>query len=219
MNYKDWYDKSIYKTYVNALMEWSGLDEQGIRDKATTSKIFEAKFTNDITDDYEKTKELYGKLDYFAFRNPYYWRDREEQTFNHYWINYQTNPGPVLDFGCGAGVLSEYLLRKGVKDLTVSDLSGKTWDFAKFFFGDRVKYEDNVENIKGMYQLIIANDVFEHLHYPLKVLDMFKEHLLPKGRLVINIAHDIGGPHLRETINNTGKINKRIREINNEAKN
>ena len=106
------------------------------------------------------------------------------------------------------------MLRNGVKDLTVSDLLGKTWVFTKFFFGNRVNYENDVENIKGMYQLIMANDVFEHLHYPIKTLKMLENQLLPKGKIIGNVALDIGGPHLKSTIERKQKIYTFINNIN-----
>ena len=216
--YEKWYSSSIYETYMAALEEHTGFSREQIQEKGNNfaHNEFRQSFTPEITKSYKKTKEHYMKNDQYMFRNPFYYRNREAQVFGKYADVIKANPGPVLDYGCGAGVIDEYLYRQGIKDITLADLPGPTWDFVKFFFGKRVKYEKDVENIKGMYKWIFSMSVLEHIHDPLKVVNMWGKHLLPGGKIIGDMARDIGGEHLEVAIKQYDKVTKRIAEINKE---
>ena len=215
-SYKKWYSPYIYETYLAALQEYTGLSMSEVQERGSNAAHteFRNSFTPEITKSYEKTKKHYAESDHYIFRNPPYFRGRLPAAFGKYADVIKADLGPVLDYGCGAGVVSEFFYREGITDITLTDLQGKTWDFVKFFFGDRVKYEKDVENIKGKYKYIFSNSVLEHIHDPLKVVNMWEKHLLPGGKILGDMAKDIGGEHLEVAINQYDAVAKRVAEIN-----
>ena len=67
-----------------------------------------------------------------------------------------------------------------------------------------------------MYKWIFSMSVLEHIHDPLKVVNMWGKHLLPGGKIIGDMARDIGGEHLEVAIKQYDKVTKRIAEINKE---
>jgi 2-polyprenyl-3-methyl-5-hydroxy-6-metoxy-1,4-benzoquinol methylase len=217
INYNPYdYSISIFDKYILALQAYTNLPLKEIERLGSNllHDKFTDKFTNKIIKSYKLTKQVYIKSDHYMFRNPFYYNGKEYYTFQTYVDKILPDTGKILDYGCGAGVFDEYALRKGVRNITLVDLPSKTWKFVKFFFADRVEYEEDVENIKGKYKWIVATDVLEHLHDPIKVIKMWKEHLLPKGKILVSIAKDIGHEHLAVAINKYDKIMSLISKIN-----
>jgi 2-polyprenyl-3-methyl-5-hydroxy-6-metoxy-1,4-benzoquinol methylase len=91
-------------------------------------------------------------------------------------------------------------------------------DFVKWFFGDKVKYEDDPDNIQGHYDYITSNSVLEHLPDPIKVVKMFGEHLNPKGQIIVSMATDIHGQHLKKAIDRYNEVISLVAEINQKSK-
>ncbi len=211
------YSISIFDKYIHALEEYTKLPLVEIERLAHTEQEFKNKFTTEIVQDEKKILELYTKEDVYLFANPYYYKDNLESRMERFWKPIVENPGSVLDYGCGAGVLDELLLRKGIIDITLCDLPSRTFKFVHFFFANRAKYEDDVNLLKGTYDWIICNSVLEHISDPIRVVKMWKEHLNPGGKIIDSMATDIGGPHLKISIDQYNKVKELIKQINHET--
>ena len=206
--------EEIFQSYIKVLKEYTGLSEHEMIKKSMALEEFNNQFTSEIIKDPAKIKQIYEQSDFYMFRNPYYYRHNLEARLITFWEPIVANPGSVLDYGCGAGILSELLLRKGVKDLTLCDLPSRTFEFVKFFFSNRTKYEIDVDSLKGKYDWIISNSVLEHIPNPIRVINMWKEHLTQRGKIIDSMAVDIGGPHLAQSISMHKETRELIEKIN-----
>jgi len=205
---------SVFDKYLLALTEYTKLPLEEIERLGHLEAEFKEQFTSGIITDPQKIRELYQNSDAYMFANPFYYKDNFEQRWERFWKPIKERPGSVLDYGCGAGVIDEYLLRMGITDITLCDLHSPTWKFVKFFFGNRVKYEEDVDNLTGKYDYIICNSVLEHIPDPLRVVKMWGEHLTERGRIINSMATDVGGPHLKVSIDQYNEVLKTIYLIN-----
>ena len=216
---RDDYEMPIVEKFIAGLQEYFKLSREEVikRGETADAQIFDTLFTPKVLErnDPKEINKIYSDTPYFAFRNPIYYANREIQAFEPFWKPIIEKTGSVLDHGAGAGVFIEVLLRKGIKDITYVDLKGPMVDFVKWFFGDKVKYEDDPDNIQGHYDYITSNSVLEHLPDPIKVVKMFGEHLKPKGRIIVSMATDIHGQHLKKAIDKYNEVMSLINKINN----
>lgn len=210
------YSQFIFQKYVIALQDYTKLSLEEVVKRGNAENEFKHQFTDDIIIDPKKVKETYEKSDAYMFANPFYYRENLVKRWEKFWKPILDNPGSVLDYGCGAGVIDELLLQIGIKDITLCDLHSPTWDFVKWFFKDRVKYEENVEKLTGKYDWIICNSVLEHIPDPLKIVDMWGEHLTERGQIINSMATDVGGPHLQVSINQYNNVVALVDHINKE---
>jgi len=96
----------------------------------------------------------------------------------------------VLDYGCGIGQDSIMQAKAGLI-ATAADLSGKTFNFAKWRFK---KYNLSIKTInifptklflKETYDVVTCFEVMQHLVKPQKVLKYFQKCLKPHGMLLL----------------------------------
>lgn len=111
----------------------------------------------------------------------------------------------VLDFGAGIGTLTMLLAKSGI-DVSYYDLSGKTSEYAQKRFeihGIKPRiYLDNIDSIEGKFDIIVANDVFEHLENPISYVEKLSNMLNDGGYFFMQNAFfvDENYPmHLKET--------------------
>ena len=99
------------------------------------------------------------------------------------------------DAGCGVGSLSIPLLRLGIKELQVSDISSEMIKETKKRIKkcglnqDKIKYEVcDLEKLKGLFDVVVCLDVF--IHYPQPVAEEMVQHLcdLSKQKLIVSFA-------------------------------
>ncbi len=72
----------------------------------------------------------------------------------------------ILDFGCGVGQCSEWLVAKGYKNVTAVDTSKEAIEYVKQRGVDGVQVKNTLDWLdknKRQYDLIVTNDVIEHL--------------------------------------------------------
>jgi 2-polyprenyl-6-hydroxyphenyl methylase/3-demethylubiquinone-9 3-methyltransferase len=112
----------------------------------------------------------------------------------------------ILDVGCAQGTLALLLAEHG-HQVTAVDLRPAFLDYA------RARYTDgdvrflcaNVleDDIPGVYDLIFANQIIEHLVYPDKLLGRLMACLRPGGRLVVTTPN---GDYLKNTLPSFGQL-------------
>ncbi len=99
------------------------------------------------------------------------------------------------DAGCGVGSLAIPLLKLGVKDLQVSDISSEMIKETKKRINElrlnqrKIKFETcDLEQLKGFFDVVICLDVF--IHYPQPVAEEMVKHLcdLSKETLIVSFA-------------------------------
>ena len=99
------------------------------------------------------------------------------------------------DAGCGVGSLSVPLLRLGIKQLQVSDISSEMIKETKKRINElglnqgKIKYEVcDLEKLKGLFDVVVCLDVF--IHYPQSVAEEMVQHLcdLSKEKLIVSFA-------------------------------
>jgi len=211
------YSIPIFDKYILALQAYTKLSIEEIEKRGQMEEEFKKKFSPEVLKDELWIRKLYQNSNVYMFANPYYYRDNLENRLERFWKPIVENPGSVLDYGCGAGVLDELLLRKGLRDITLCDLPSPTFAFVKFFFKNRAKYEESVDKLRERYDWIIANSVLEHIPNPLRVVRLWGDHLTARGKIINSMAVDVGGPHLQSSIDKYNEVNDLIREINHET--
>ena len=99
------------------------------------------------------------------------------------------------DAGCGVGSLTIPLLKSGVKDIQVSDISDSMIDETKLRIKNAglssrgIKYKvSDLEKLTGTFDFVICLDVF--IHYPQSVAEEMVKHLcdLSTSRLIVSFA-------------------------------
>ena len=99
------------------------------------------------------------------------------------------------DAGCGVGSLTIPLLREGVKEMQVSDISASMIEETKLrirkegLSSNKINYKVcDLEKLSGSFDVVICLDVF--IHYPQPVAEEMVRHLcdLSKAKLIVSFA-------------------------------
>ena len=99
------------------------------------------------------------------------------------------------DAGCGVGSLAIPLLRLGIKNLQVSDISSEMIKETKNrikklgLYQRKIKFETcDLEQLSGIFDVVICLDVF--IHYPQPVAEEMVKHLcdLSRDSLIVSFA-------------------------------
>ena len=113
------------------------------------------------------------------------------------WINKypELSKSSFCDAGCGVGSLTIPLLKAGVQDIQVSDISSSMIEETKSrikkegLSSNKVKFKvSDLEKLKGSFDFVICLDVF--IHYPQSVAEEMVKHLcdLSKSKLIVSFA-------------------------------
>ena len=101
---------------------------------------------------------------------------------------------PILDYGCGAGVLVHYLVKKGFKNVDAADIPSQTLDFVRERMSPmlrRVTVVDGTESFgKDTYAGIASLDCLEHTIDPLHIAERLLEALQPGGILLLSFPKE-----------------------------
>lgn len=123
---------------------------------------------------------------------------------SHTLVTNQIKPNSkILEFGCGAGGVTEFLKNDLNCEVTIIEYSEKAYDQAiKFavdgFCGDAEGLEW-LEKFKGQqFDFIMFADVLEHLRRPEIVLEKSKELLKDEGLILISIPNVCNGAIMAE---------------------
>jgi 2-polyprenyl-3-methyl-5-hydroxy-6-metoxy-1,4-benzoquinol methylase len=115
-------------------------------------------------------------------------------------MNYISSNAKILDVGCACGDFAVAL--KGKKECEIwgmeynqgsIDIARKTRMFEDIFQIDLNNFDaDSFRKFVGFFDYIVFGDVLEHINYPQKTLEYFKDFLKPDGAFLLsipNIAH------------------------------
>jgi len=93
----------------------------------------------------------------------------------------------VLDVGCGTGLFSYLVAKKGAKVLGI-DFSKEAISIAqKKYSNENLLYKNiDIKNLKkDKFDIIVSLGSLEHMDEPLEILKIFKKNLEPKGKIII----------------------------------
>lgn len=92
----------------------------------------------------------------------------------------------VLDVGCGTGLFAYTAAKKGAVVLGI-DFSETAINIAKEKYRLPNLYfeKSDAKEIQGKYDIIVSIGTLEHMDNPLKILQIFKNHLKQNGRIII----------------------------------
>ncbi len=100
---------------------------------------------------------------------------------------------PILDFGCGSGVLFHYLNTRGFTAVDAADIPSQTLDFISKWMPQFVRRIINLgseELPKNHYSAIVAVDCLEHMTEPLKITQNLLESLRSRGIFIVKFPRE-----------------------------
>jgi SAM-dependent methyltransferase len=101
----------------------------------------------------------------------------------------------VLDFGGGLGFFAS-ALAETAPEVVLFDLDPKSRSYARDKFLGRVKVADTVEEaLAGRFDVILLNQVVEHVPDPVGFLAQFRRALFPGGVLIVTTPNNDSADH------------------------
>ena len=99
---------------------------------------------------------------------------------------------PILDFGCGSGVLFHYLHQKGFTAVDGADIPSVTLDFISKWMDKYARRIINLatDQLSKDYAAIVAIDVLEHTTEPIKIAQNLLDSLKKDGILIIKFPKE-----------------------------
>jgi len=118
----------------------------------------------------------------------------EAYTIDYQGIMPEDKGSMILDFGCGAGDFLYHLMQKGYKNFYGVDISVQQVDYCRKHITDRVEAVNGMDFLKdkqGVYDLIVAHDVLEHIlkDQILEFLRLSQQALKDSGTLIVRVPN------------------------------
>lgn len=110
---------------------------------------------------------------------------------------------PILDFGCGAGVLFHYLYTRGFIAVDAADIPSQTLNFVLKYmprFTRRIINLETEQLSKDYYAAIVAVDCLEHTTEPLQITKNLIESLGQGGLFIVKFPRetDFSWTHIKQ---------------------
>ena len=130
----------------------------------------------------------------------------------------QNNLRKILEFGCGIGQ-DGILFAEASFEVTLADLPGKTFDFAKWRVNKRGVniFFTNSNELKEKYDGILCFDVLEHVWEPKEIVEYLNHHLQSGGILLITAHFEHTGEHPMHLERNVKYLGGEFLEMMNQA--
>ncbi len=165
----------------------------------------------------EHDKDIWRQA--FLSKNAYNYKRKILRAMHTVMASIHSKDDAVLDYGCGAGVLVQYLTRKGMQHVDAADIPSKTIDFLHAEMKDilrKIITVDGTESFgKDEYQVIVSLDCLEHTLDPLVIIEKLLTALKPGGILMLSfpIETDFTLAHTREAQEQRPAVFQRIMEL------
>jgi 2-polyprenyl-3-methyl-5-hydroxy-6-metoxy-1,4-benzoquinol methylase len=110
----------------------------------------------------------------------------------------------ILDYGCGAGAASHFLITKGFRDVEAADIPSQTLEFVREELGKSLHAVHTIDSTlhlqENRYALILALDCLEHTVEPFAITKHLLDALRPGGVLMTTFPKedDFSSTHTRE---------------------
>jgi len=173
--------KRIRSVYVQQQQEWG----ETIGDNLSENKVAEF---------YSQTDSYLFDLVQFNYENKLYLQWTDDILNFCSGLNKDQKHLEIMDFGGGIG--SQIINLSTIRDtkLTYADISGNTFEYAKWRFNNRglninlidATNEDFLGN--RMFDMVIALDVVEHLVNPEESVEYLINHIKPDGYFIVNTS-------------------------------
>lgn len=162
-------------------------------------KSADPKTSEQIVDFYREAEQYVWELMQWHTSTARAWA---RTTLSHLVQHYPASAGfgRVLDFGCGIGTDSLFLVGHGYRT-TLVDVAGPAFSFAQHRFRRRGIQAEFIEargplpEISGKYDIIVCFDVFEHLPDPFRAARALVDSLRPGGLLVQSACFEDDGTY------------------------
>jgi len=108
--------------------------------------------------------------------------------------NFDKNQIRILDVGCGSGLLITLPLGSLGYEILGIDFDENSIKFANTQnIFKNIKFEKNtIENINGVYDIILACEILEHVEKPIEFLNTVKSKLKPNGIITLTTPNGYG---------------------------
>ena len=129
-----------------------------------------------------------------------FYKRQDEENENHWWFegkkniifsilkkNTNRNNLKILDFGCGVGINTKMLSNFG--NVTCFDQSTEAIKYLKKKFNnsEKISIVDSLDNCNGLFDLIIASEVLEHIEDDEKEIKKLHKLLKPDGLFLATV--------------------------------
>ena len=111
-------------------------------------------------------------------------------------LNWIADGSRVLEIGCATGYMTRVLTTQKSCSVDGFEINEEAAEQARPFLNrlwvGNLEDRADLGQIDGIYDVILVADVFEHLRWPETVLAQLRNHLLPRGYVLIslpNVAH------------------------------
>lgn len=176
--------------YMKDVMDYSGLSIAECLERAKNKALHKELWDMRERKTESEYQEFYQESDFYIYRQP--WRYRHYTW--HFLATMLPLRGSMVDYGCGAAVMTEWMSRRyPAHQYVATDIQSASLDFVKFRFQGRTNVEVKTIGLgkSGLpltdeYNLIICCEVMEHTYNPDEICQHFIEYLAPEGLLYLN---------------------------------
>ena len=182
--------------------------EEEFRVRYYASRIGAAeKWTATARNTRESIEHFYQEHDMDIWRQAHYSKynyNTKKKTLLSYHILKQAvgKDEPILDFGCGSGVLFHYLREKGFTSVDAADIPSATLDFISKWMDKSARRIINLgtDQLPKDYAAIVAVDCLEHVTEPVKIAQNLLDSLRKDGLLIVKFPKedDFTWTHLKQ---------------------
>ncbi len=205
--------EEIVDTHVDHIAEFCSISKDDAVNKIEEGEepVYDL-WRREILESKTEVINFYERLDNYIFGLAAFTNERRMSYLKFIHDEYVKDKDRFLDFGAGIGDLGLYYSNR--LSVVSLDVGGATQEFAKFRaakFGANMEFYNTIE---GMFDVITAQDVLEHIPDPYEDVQKISNHLNPLGVLITsgfwfnpNVPlHLMGNAKYRDTFVNDFRV-------------